>query len=639
MQKLIKAVVFLGWILAATCALAKDSPVELRVDATDAPRKLLRANLHLPAKPGPLTLWYPKWIPGEHGPTGPINDLVGVKMSANGKPIAWTRDPENMFAINLDVPQGVDAIDVAMEFFYSGGDGQFSAGGSVTPKLACISWNHVVLYPAGAKAAEIQYATSLKLPRGWKFGTALPVAKDAGDEVTFAPVSLETLVDSPLIAGQHFRTIDLTPGKTPPNYLHIVADSAAALEVKPEQSAKITRMVAEAHELYGATHYRAYHFLLTLSEHVDHFGLEHHESSDNRRGEDLFTDDQAFKLGMGLLPHELTHSWNGKYRRPADIATADFQQPMKTELLWVYEGLTTYLGDVLTARSGFYDEDTARQTLAWEAAQLDQKGGRQWRPLADTAVAAQLLYGSPRSGSSRRRSVDFYPEGKLIWLDVDVTIRQKTGGKKSLDDFCRMFFGGESGGPKVVTYTLNDLIAALNKVAPNDWRAFFNERVYAVNPRAPMGGIENGGWKVVFQDERTELQKGIEGKYHFTDAMFSLGFSIDKEGKVGDVAPNSPADKAGVASGMKLIAVNGRKMTPELFRAAIKHAKEDPNAPVELLVENNDFYQSLKIDYHGGEKYPRLERDESKPDLLGEILKGRTPGPATTPATRESKPK
>jgi predicted metalloprotease with PDZ domain len=634
------AAVVVGWVLLGAIARAALSPVELKVDATDAPRKLLRATLHIPAKAGPLQLWYPKWIPGEHGPTGPINDLVGVKFSAGGKAIPWTRDPENMFAFNVNVPDGVDAIDAALEFFYSGGKGQFSAGESVTPKLACISWNHVVLYPAGAKAREIQYTTSIKLPKGWKFGTAMPVAKESDELVEFKPVSLETLVDAPLIAGEHFRTIDLTPGKSPAHYLHIVSDSAAALEVKDEQSAKIKRLVAEAKDLYGSTHYRAYHFLLTLSEHVDHFGLEHHESSDNRSDEDLLTDEGAFKIGMSLLPHEMTHSWNGKYRRPEDIATPDFEQPMKTELLWVYEGLTTYLGDVLTARSGLQDEEMARAEFAWNAAELDHRGGREWRTLADTAVAAQLLYGSSWPGSSRRRQVDFYPEGKLIWLDADVTIRQLTNGKKSLDDFCKIFLGGESGEPKVVTYTLDDLVAALNKVAANDWKKFFDDRVYKVNPRAPIAGINNGGWKLVFKDERTELQKGIEGKHHFTDARYSLGFSIGKEGGIEDVIPDSPADKGGMSSGMKLIAVNGRKMSPELFRAAIKRAKDD-SKPIELLVENDDFYQTFKIDYHEGEKYPWLERDASKPDLLGEILKGRTPGPATkaTDEKGESKSK
>jgi predicted metalloprotease with PDZ domain len=617
--------------LGGLCALllviagrASGAPVALHVDATDAPRRIVRTQMSFSAKPGKLTLLYPKWIPGHHSPSGPIADVVGLKVSASGKPLQWRRDPENMYAFDVDVPAGATGIDVAMEFFLPAG----KDAGSVTENLLCLNWNEVLLYPAGAAAREIQYEAALKLPAGWNFGTALQRSRGdrADGAVMFSAVSLETLVDSPLIAGRFFRSVELTPGQDVAHLLHLVSDSAAALEIKPQDVAKLSRLIAESDALFGARHYRSYHFLLTLSDHIDAGGLEHHESSDNRTDEETLIDEDRFKLNMGLLPHELVHSWNGKYRRPADIATSDFQQPMKTELLWVYEGLTTYLGDVLTARAGITSDDLARQALALEAARLEHVRGRDWRPLADTAVAAQLLYGSGRAGPSRRRGVDFYPEGKLIWLEADVLIRQKTAGERSLDDFCRLFFGGETSGPKVVPYSYDDLLTALDKVAPNDWRQFFDARVRAVNRHAPLGGIEGGGWRLTFVERPGELLKSLEKARHFTDVTWSLGFSLGKEGELVDVVPDSPADRAGLAPGMNLVAVNGRKSTPELLRAAIKSAKP-AGGPIELLVESNDFYKSCKLDHRDGERYPALERNEAMADVLSQVFKPRTAPP------------
>jgi predicted metalloprotease with PDZ domain len=442
----------------------------------------------------------------------------------------------------------------------------------------------------------------------------------------FSPVSLETLVDSPVIAGAHFRAVDLTPGAKPSHEIDIVADSAAALEIKPEDARHFSHLVAETGALFGTRHYRGYHFLLTLSEHVAHFGLEHHESSDNRTWERFLIDDDLRKLWAMVLPHEMVHSWNGKYRRPAGLATPDFDQPMKGELLWVYEGLTDYLGEVLAARCGLWTNENFRESLALNAARLDRQAGRTWRPLADTTVAAQLLYLARPEGAAWRRSVDFYPEGDLIWLEADVLIRQQSQGRRSLDDFCKRFYGGEGGAPKVAPYTLDDVVAALNEIAPLDWRQFFQTRVYAANPRAPLGGIEGAGWRLVFQEVLPDMLKSIEAAHKLTDLSFSLGFTLKEDGTIIDVLPGSPADKAGVSPAMKLAAVNGRRWTAAILRAAVTSAKSDAS-PLELLVENEDYFKTCKLDYHDGEKYPRLDRDATKPDLLTEILKPLTPPP------------
>jgi predicted metalloprotease with PDZ domain len=618
------AAVFL--VLCGGTVFSQNAPIILTVDATDAPRKILRARLVIPARPGPLTLTYPKWIPGEHGPTGPITDLVGVKLSAAGKPVVWQRDPVDMYAFRLEVPEGTTGVDVALDYLLPPGSSDFSSGASATAQLLVLNWNQVLLYPKGSRVGELPCVLKLRLPAGWKFGTALPLAGESNGVVQFSPVSLETLVDSPLIAGAHFRTVDLTPGAVPAHALHLAADSAAALELKPEDAAHFSQLVAETGALFGARHYGNYHFLLTLSDHVAHFGLEHHESSDNRLGERYLIDEEARKLGAILLPHEMVHSWNGKYRRPAGIATPDFQEPMDTELLWVYEGLTDYLGVVLTARCGLWTNDVFREQLALTAGMLDHQAGRSWRPLADTTVAAQLLYEARREGTAWRRSVDFYDEGDLIWLEADVIIRRQTQGRRSLDDFCRSFFGGESGPPKLVPYSYDDVVTALNRIAPYDWRGFFRKRVYAINPGAPLGGIESSGWRLDYTNTMPGFLKSLESAHKFTDMSFSLGCTIREDGGILDVIPGSPADQAGVGPSMKLTAVNGRRWTPDILRTAVESAKTNP-APVELLVENDEYFKTCKVDYHGGEKYPCLQRDASKPDLLAEILKPRAPAP------------
>jgi predicted metalloprotease with PDZ domain len=617
-------------LLAITIATftASAEPITLHVDATDAPRNLLHAQMHIPVTPGKCTLYYPKWIPGEHAPSGPINNLTGLIITANGKPLKWERDIEDMFTFHLDVPTNVTAVNVSLDFLPSAGGGNFSSGGSSTARLLDLNWNQLLLYPKSAEPLKTEVTASLRLPSGWQYGTALPVESAAGDSIRFRTATLETLIDSPVIAGKYFRTLDLTPGEQPAHYLHFVADSAEDLEIKPEDIARFTRLVHEANALFGAHHYRDYHFLATLSDHVEHFGLEHHESSDDRISADFLTDEDCRAFEADLLPHEMVHSWNGKYRRPAGLATPDYQQPMNDELLWVYEGLTDYLGKVLAARSGLATPTNFCGGFAFVAAKLDHRDGRNWRSLADTTVAAQLLYSSPDVGISRRRSVDFYPEGDLIWLEADTIIRQQTHGKKSLDDFCRRFYGGESGAPKVVPYTFDDVIQALNATVPYDWKNFFQQRIYQVTPRAPLGGIENGGWQLVYTNEVPPLQKIFEGQRKFTDLNYSLGFGLDKDGGIGDVLPRSPADRAGLDQGMKLIAVNGRAWSTKLLREAIA-AGVTNIAPLQLLVQNDDYYNTYSVDYHGGEKYATLQRNPAKPDLISAIIKPLTPEPST----------
>jgi predicted metalloprotease with PDZ domain len=593
------------------------------VDASDAPRKIFHARLRIPANAGTLTLYYPKWIPGEHAPDGPVNDLAGLKFSAGGQTLKWRRDLLDGWTINVEVPAGQSEVLADLDFLspatFSGG---FSAGSSATDKLVIISWNQVLLYPKGWKAEDITFSASLKLPRGWKYATSLPGAHEVENDLHFAPAPLTTLIDSPVLAGEFLKAVQLTSGTNPPAEIDVAADSAAALEPPQEVWDHLKNLVAQAGALFGTYHYRDYHFLYTLSDHVAHFGLEHHESDDSRVGERGLIDETDRKLDASLLPHEYVHSWNGKYRRPADLTTSDYQQPMQTDLLWVYEGLTEYLGNVLAARSSLWTPEQYREFLALSAATLDHLPGRTWRNLQDTADAAPELYFAPNSWYSWRRGVDFYEEDDFNWLWVDIIIRQQTKDKKSLDDFCKLFHGGQGGAPALKTYTFDDIVNALNQIAAYDWRGFWIERLTNHGPGAPLGGIDGSGWKLVYDETQSDFLRSAERSENRVAESFSIGLILKDDGEVADTIEGMTAAKAGLGPGMKVVGVNGRKFSAEVLHDAIKSAKSSSN-PIELLVENTDYYKTYKLDYHEGEKYPHLVRDESKPDLLGEIIKAK----------------
>jgi predicted metalloprotease with PDZ domain len=600
-------------------AQANDS-IKIELDLTDAPRKILRARLTIPVKPGPLTLACPQWIPGEHGPTGPIDNIAGIVLTANGQTLPWRRDDVNMFQFHLTVPAGVHTIDAKIDFLATAAPSGFSAGASTSANLAVVSWNEVALYPAGLPSSAVHFTPSLTLPDGWKSGTALTETSRAGNTIHFESTTLEMLVDSPVLAGRFFKEIPLAPEVSPKHYLDMAADGPEDLAVSSDEVAEFSNLVRETGALYRSRHYGSYHFLLTLSENVAHFGLEHHQSSDDRVEARTFLDDDLNLLNGSLLPHEFTHSWNGKYRRPAGLATPNYQQPMKGELLWVYEGLTEYLGDVLAARSGLWTPDQYRAMLADSAAQLDHRPGRTWRDLQDTATAAQTLYATSDQWDNWRRSVDYYPEGELIWLDVDTTIRKLSNDKKSLNDFCARFLGlGGDTPPEVIPYTFDDIVANLNAVVPNQWAAFLKERLTSKLPRAPLGGITNGGYRVEYTEQPNEFTRAAEARDRGVNAWYSLGVRVGDQ-TVRDVLIGSPAYAAGLGPGMKLVAINGRQANEELLHAAIRDAKNSKE-PIELIVENTGFFKVVKIDYHGGEKYPHLTREPNAPALLDEILK------------------
>jgi predicted metalloprotease with PDZ domain len=475
----------------------------------------------------------------------------------------------------------------------------------------------VVLYPAGTPAEQLRYEAKLILPDGWKFGTPLPIDSQSGNQVTFRPISLDLLVDSPVIAGEFYRAIDITPPGEPIHHeLDLVADSEVALNISADNQKQMTNLVAESGKLFGGRHYRDYHFLLTLSDHVAHFGLEHHESNDSRLPERVLISPGAGMALGGLLAHEFVHSWNGKFRRPADLTVPYYEQPMETDLLWGYEGLTDYLGPLLAARSGLWTPDEYHEYLASIAASLGPgRPGRTWRPLLDTAIGEPGM-GGGRGWLNLRRGTDYYDEGDLLWLEVATILHRESKGQKAIDHFCHLFHGGANNGPEVKPYTFEQLVGTLNTIAPFDWATFLHSRLDSTAPEAPTGGIENGGWKVVFSGEPAKLS----GRRGAPSDIYSIGLQLGGDGSVGDSIVGSSAFEAGISSGMKVIGVNGRVYNHELLEDAIK-ASKDSTQPITLLVVNDDYINTATINYHGGQRYPHLVRDEAKPDYLDELIK------------------
>ena len=597
------------------------SPIMLHVDLTDAPRRLLHSHLEIPVSAGPLTLEYPQWIPGDHRPTGPIDNLAGIRVRANGQDLPWRRDDVDMYGFHVEVPPGVSRLEVSLDFLATPGDTGSDEDAGTSANMTVLEWNSVVLYPAHKPVAQIPVVASLTIPPDWKLGTALTITGQKGAETSFAQVSVEQLVDSPVITGKYFREIPLASEITPKHYLDVAGDAASDIDLKPEYLAAVNQLVREAGALFQSRHYETYHFLLSLSDVVREEGLEHHQSSDNGIEKDGVSEAKLAMLNADLLPHEFTHSWNGKYRRPVGLATPDYATPQKGDLLWVYEGMTQYWGNVLSARSAFWTPEVYREALAWSAARLDAKPGRTWRNLEDTAIASQILRGNHAYWGNWRRSQDYYQEGELIWLDADTTIRQLTHGQKSLNDFCVKFLAvGGNTPPTVVPYNFDEIVADLNAVAPYDWRTFLTERLNSHAAHAPLGGIDHGGYRLIYGTEPTSFEEAYLYKMKEVDAWFSAGLMVSDTGNIDDVRMDSPAFQAGLGPGTKLVAVNGHGYTADVLKQAIRGAK-GTTGPIELIVSNDNEFRTVGLDYHDGEKYPRLERVQGTPDLLDEIIK------------------
>ena len=590
--------------------------ISLLVDITNVNDRVFNVHETIPVRPGKMTLLYPQWLPGTHSPSNSVGDLAGLVLTAGGQRVNWVRDSVNMYAFHITVPAGISTLDAEFQFL-----GPLNPKrGRISSTFADLTWNSVLLYPAGYFSRRIQFAPSVRLPEGWKFACALEAKSQEGSVVHFKDTTLNTLVDSPLYAGVNFKRVDISSGPDNQVFLDLFADKPADLEYTPEEMQYHKNLVIEAQKLFASHHYDHYDFLLTVSDTIGGKGLEHHQSSEDGSNAKYFTDWPANVGSRGLLPHEYTHSWNGKFRRPADLWTPNFNVPMQNSLLWVYEGLTDYYGNVLAARSGMRTADQARDVWAQIAANFEISPGRTWRTLDDTTnqpiISAHGAVGE--EWPSWQRSFDYYPESDLIWLDADTKIRELSGGKKSLDDFARLFFGIDNGSYITRTYSFSDLVTALNTVQPFDWGGFLRARVYDLDPKVPENGFTDGGYRLVYNDTQSEWMKHQDPARGINFAT-SLGFSLNGEGNLDDVWWDSLAFKAGITPDMQLTAVNDQKYSADVLRQAILSA-EKAAAPIKLLLKRGDTFVTINLDYHGGLRYPHLERVEGSEDRLDAIL-------------------
>jgi predicted metalloprotease with PDZ domain len=627
----LKSIIAMTLYLSPACVgLAQEVPqpvdtnypgiIELRVDATNLAQKIFKVHERIPARPGPITLLYPQWLLGAHSPAdGSLAQFAGLILSADQHRVEWRRDPLDMHAFHATVPAGATALEADFEFLspLEGSEGAIV----MTPEMLAVHWEALLLYPGGYYAHGVMVQPSVVFPANWQFAGALEQTGHAGAEARFKAVNLEELIDSPLYAGAHFKRIDLDPGGKVPVFLDLVADDPENLHASPKQIDAHRALVQQAYRLFGSQHYDHYDFLMALSDEFSFSGLEHHQSGENGVRANYFSDwDHQQSWRSNLVSHEFTHSWDGKFRRPADQLTANFNLPMQDSLLWVYEGATSYWGHVLGARSGLVEASQMREGLAATAALYDNRVGRSWRSLADTTNEPIINRRRPLGWMSYQRAEDYYSEGELIWLDVDTKIRELSGEQRSLDDWARGFFGVQNGRRQPLGYTFKDVVESLNAVQPFDWQAFLSARLDGHGPGAPLAGIARAGWKLVYGDTPTEFFKDLEGYRKVSDFYYSIGITLDGNGRITDVLWHSAAFKAGLSQGFTVIAVNGKAYKPELLRGAIGAAKIE-HQPIELLLKQAERYQTTRIEYFDGLKYPRLERIAGAPDRLEAIFR------------------
>jgi predicted metalloprotease with PDZ domain len=594
--------------------------INLTVDATDTTHGIFRVHETIPvAHAGPMVLLYPRWLPGHHSPNGSLDMFAGLVIRAGDATVPWTRDLVDVFAFHVDVPNGASSLE--MDFQYLSPVEAKEGRVVMTPSIINLEWNAVILYPAGYYSRRISVHSSVVLPTGWKFGTALETEVGNSSATTFKTTTLNTLVDSPIFAGKYFEQFDLDPGGSAVVHLDVVADQPDELKASADQVQAHRNLVQQAYKLFGSHHYDHYDFLLGLSDHMGGIGLEHHQSSEDGTSPKYFKDWDKTVSGRHLLPHEYTHSWNGKFRRPSDLWTPNYNVPMRDSLLWVYEGQTEYWGFVLASRSGLWSKQQGLDAIADQAAIFANRAGRQWRSLEDTVNDPIIAERRPIPWRSWQRSEDYYGEGMLVWLDADTLIREKTDSKKSLDDVAREFFGINDGSYVTATYTFDDVVNALNTVLPNDWAAFLKSRLDRPDA-APLDGLARGGYKLVYTNTASDYFKALERARKVDNLSYSLGLIVDHKGAVADVAWDGPAFNAGITVGAEIVAVNGTAFDADNLKDVITEAKDEA-APISLLVKRGDTYTTTSINYHDGLRYPRLERIAGTPALLDDLLSPR----------------
>jgi predicted metalloprotease with PDZ domain len=599
--------------------------IQLAVDATDTARRIVRVHETVSGIGPDTVLFYPRWLPGTHAPEGPIDRLAGIRITSHGAPVSWKRDPVDVYAFRLHPTAGTKSIDI--DFDYLSPTSPKVGALEISRDVLLLEWNELVLYPAGYFTRQIPVQVSLTLPADFQLASALETASADHAVTHFKRTTLETLIDSPVYAGRYASKLELDPGSAVPVRMDLFADRPELLAVKPEHLEAYRALVRQAYKLYGSHHYNHYDFLYSLSDQIQQNGLEHHQSSEDGSDPESFIKWDKTAFVRDLLPHEFTHSWNGKFRRPADLWTPNYNVPMQDSLLWVYEGQTQYWGQVLAARSGLRTRQQALDQLAITAAHYEVQKGRQWRTLQDTTNDEIINPRRPQSWSDWQRFEDYYDESALIWLDVDTLIRERSKGARSLDDFARAFFGINDGSFAVVTYTFDDVVKALNAVEPYDWSSFLRQRLDAIAKPVPLDGFKRGGYKLVYTDTPSEYQAATEEQRKRIDLLNSIGIEIDakdsdKDVSISQVIWDSPAFKAKLIEGAQILAINGIAYSADVLKDAIREA-HGQQKPIELIVKTGDRYMVANLDYHDGLRYPHLERDGAEPASLDNILSAR----------------
>jgi len=596
--------------------------IHLDIDASDVSRGEFKVTQTIPVTAGTreLILLFPQWLPGHHAPRGPLPELVGLQFLVDGKPVTWSRDTTDVYAFHVELPAGTRSVTAK---FINTSPLQPEEGRIVmTPDMLNLQWEKMSLYPAGHFVRRIKVKPTVTLPPGWDAASALDGKFGSGNRLTWAETDYETLVDSPIFAGANFRKWDLGGAVT----LNVVADSPDQLQAKSEQIAPYKALVNEAVTLFGSTHYDHYEFLLALSERLGRIGLEHHRSSENRLDPEAFTKWSKQELDRGLLPHELVHSWNGKFRRPARLWTPDYRRPMQPDLLWVYEGQSQFWGFVLAARSGLQSPAMVLGQFASNAGAYAEQPGRAWRSIADTTLDPIIAARRPKPYATLARGEDYYNEGALIWLEVDQILRARTGGDKGLDDFAKAFFGIRDGDRGIATYTFDDVVAGLNAIHAYDWTGFFKTRIDQPGQAAPLGGIESAGYKLVWRDVPNVFDTARMEDAHNLNLTHSLGVVIGNDGEIEATQWGGPAFAAGIVNGMKIIAVNGVSYDADRMKRAITVARNG-GAAIEMIVRRGDRYSVVPVKYTGGLRWPWLERkDPTQLNGLDRLLQPRRPG-------------
>jgi predicted metalloprotease with PDZ domain len=592
--------------------------IKLAVDATDTMRGIFHVHETIPVShTGDFILLYPQWLPGHHSPSGPIDKLAGLTIHAGAAKLTWVRDAVDVYAFHVNVPADTKSIDVDFQFLspVQNSEGRVE----MTQEMLNLEWNENSVYPAGYYSRQITVSPSVKLPAGWQFGTALETVSAGGGTTTFKTVPYNTLIDSPMFAGKYFSRVDLDPSGKTQVHMDIVADQPDYLAITPAQLQAHRNLVQQAYKTFGSHHYDHYDFLLSLSDRMSGIGLEHHRSSEDGAGPKYFKDWDKTSAMRDLLSHEYTHSWNGKFRRPADLWTPNFNVPMRDSLLWVYEGQTEFWGQILAARSGLWSKQQALDAIANDAATYDEgQPGWQWRPLEDTTNDPITTQRRPIPWRSWQRSEDYYVESELFWINADMMIRQMTHRQKSLNDFARVFFGINDGSYVTVTYTFDDVVKALNTVVPYDWTKWLHAHLDQISP-APLDGLKMGGYGLVYTDKQSDFQKSAEGMRKSTDLTYSLGLALDKDGTASSVLWDGPAFNAGITVGSQIVAINGVAYDSDRLKDTITDAKAKKQ-PIQLLIKRGDTYRMVSIPYYGGLRYPHLQRIANTPAMLDDLL-------------------